>query len=296
MKKYTNEKSTVFHGDVLECFSEIKECSVDLVFADPPYNIGKDFNGIKDEYDPEEYIIWMKKWIKEIHRVLTPTGSVYLMNSTQNFAHMDLISREYFTILSRIVWSYDSSGVQAKMKFGSSWEPILHMVKDEKKYTFNSKDVLVEAKTGSKRKLIDYRKTPPQPYNTQKVPTNVWEIPRVRFKMDEYEDHPTQKPLKLLKRVILASSNPNDTVLDPFCGSFSTGFTAVSLDRKFIGFELNEDFIKIGIRRLNLPSEYSTQELKKRKERKTKNKSKKDHNKGFETPSLFDDSEFSASK
>jgi len=288
MKKYCNNNCTVFHGDVLEGFNKIPDSTVDLVFADPPYNIGKDFNGIKDEYQEDEYIEWMEEWINQINRVLSPTGSVYLMNSTQNFAHMDIMSRKYFKILSRIVWSYDSSGVQAKTKFGSSWEPILHMVKDEKKYTFNSKDILVEAKTGAKRKLIDYRKTPPQPYNTQKVPTNVWEIPRVRFKMDEYENHPTQKPHKLLERVILASSNPGDTVLDPFCGSFSTGYTALHLDRKFIGFELNEDYIKIGIRRLNLPSDFSNHELEKRKERKTKNKSKKDHTDTSATPSLFD--------
>ena len=288
MKRYSNDSSTIFHGDVLECFSKIPDCSIDLVFADPPYNIGKDFNGIKDRYNRDEYHQWMESWIKEIYRVLSPAGSAYLMNSTQNFANMDLICREYFIILSRIVWSYDSSGVQAKSKFGSSWEPILHMVKDEKNYTFNSQDILVEAKTGSKRQLINYRKTPPEPYNTQKVPSNVWEIPRVRFKMEEYENHPTQKPHKLLERVILASSNPFDTVLDPFCGSFSTGFAAVSLDRKFIGFELNEDFIKIGIRRLNLPSNYSKQELEKRKERKTKNKSKKDHDYHVQTRSLFD--------
>lgn len=278
MNKYKNEYCTVIHGDVLESFVNIPDRSVDLVFADPPYNIGKDFDGIKDKYDEDQYLQWMEKWIKEIHRVLSSTGSVYLMNSTQNFAHMDLISRDYFTVLSRIIWSYDSSGVQAKTKFGSSWEPMLHMVKDKKNYTFNSNDILVEAKTGSKRKLIDYRKTPPQPYNSFKVPTNVWNIPRVRYKMEEYENHPTQKPHKLLERVILASSKPGDTVLDPFCGSFSTGFAAISLDRKFIGFELNEDYIKIGIRRLNLPSVYSNREIEKRKKRKTKNKSKKDHN------------------
>lgn len=288
MKTYTNESSTVYHGDVLQCFSEIGDGSIDLVFADPPYNIGKDFNGIKDEYGEDEYIEWMTKWISEIHRVLSPTGSVYLMNSTQNFAHMDIISRKFFTILSRIVWSYDSSGVQAKTKFGSSWEPILHMVKNQKNYKFNSNDILVEAKTGAKRKLIDYRKTPPQPYNTQKVPTNVWEIPRVRFKMEEYENHPTQKPQKLLERVILASSNPGDTVLDPFSGSFSTGFAAISSNRKFIGFELNEYYIKIGIRRLNLLSDFTAEELEKRKERKTKNKSKKDHESQKNMPFLFD--------
>ncbi|HBD2971351.1 TPA: adenine-specific DNA-methyltransferase, partial [Escherichia coli] len=143
-----------------------------------------------------------------------------------------------------------------------------------KKYTFNSKDILVEAKTGSKRALIDYRKNPPQPYSTQKVPGNVWDFPRVRFLMEEYENHPTQKPTSLLRRIILASSNPGDVVLDPFSGSFTTGDVAKSLDRRFIGIEINEEYVKIGIRRLGIPSDYTPKELEKVKKRKTKNKSK----------------------
>lgn len=267
----------IYYGDVIKCFRKVSDNSVDLIFADPPYNIGKDFDGISDTYDETEYKKWMKKWTYQIDRVLKPNGTVYLMNSTQNFADMDLICREYFTVLSRIVWAYDSSGVQAKKKFGSSWEPILHMVKNEKHYTFNHKEIMVEAKTGSKRKLIDYRKTPPQPYNTKKVPSNVWDFSRVRFKMDEYENHPTQKPVKLLERIILASSNEKDVVLDPFGGSFTTGEVSKRLNRKFIGFDLNIEYVKIGIRRMNIESPFSEEELEKKKIRKTKNKSKRDH-------------------
>jgi len=204
-KIFSNQNHKIFHGDILECIKDIKTESVDLVFADPPYNIGKDFDGIKDSYDHDEYLDWMEKWINEINRVTKKSGTVYLMNSTQNLAYMDILCRKHFEIISRIVWSYDSSGVQAKNFFGSSWEPILHLVKNKKNYTFNSEKILVEAKTGAKRNLIDYRKNPPQPYNTKKVPSNVWNIPRVRFKMEEYENHPSQKPEALIERIILAS-------------------------------------------------------------------------------------------
>jgi len=95
--------------------------------------------------------------------------------------------------------------------------------------------------------------------------------------MDEYENHPTQKPEALLERVVLASSNEGDTVLDPFSGSFSTGAVATKLKRKFIGIEVNETYLKIGLRRLGVPSQYSDEDLKKQKVRKTKNTSKKDH-------------------
>ena len=290
VKTYFNENYKILHGDILNCFQEVPDNSVQLVFADPPYNIGKDFDGISDNYDTDFYINWMKKWIDEIDRVVTDNGSIYLMNSTQNLANMDLICRKYFKIQSRIVWYYDSSGVQAKTKFGSSWEPILHMTKDKNNYVFNSKDILVEAKTGSKRNLIDYRKTPPQKYNTKKVPSNVWEFPRVRFKMEEYENHPTQKPYSLLERIILTSSNKGDLVLDPFSGSFTTGYTCKLNDRKFIGFEINQEYIKIGLRRLEIDSEFSKEELQKIKHRKTKNKSKKDHEDLF-TPNLFSQSD-----
>jgi site-specific DNA-methyltransferase (adenine-specific) len=149
------------------------------------------------------------------------------------------------------------------------------------KTKFNYKDILVEAKTGAKRKLIDYRKTPPQPYNTKKIPGNVWEFNRVRYLMEEYENHPTQKPEQLLERIILTSSDPGDIVLDPFSGSFTTSKVAKDLGRKTIGIELNEEFYKIGIRRVGISNEYKGEPLIKVKKRKTNNKSKKDHVEGL---------------
>ena len=175
--------------------------------------------------------------------------------------YFDLYIRKSLTILSRIVWAYDSSGVQARNYFGSMYEPILYCVKDKANYTFNSEDIMVEAKTGAKRKLIDYRKNPPQPYKTEKVPGNVWDFARVRYRMDEYENHPTQKPISLLERIIKASSNEGDVVLDPFCGTFTTGYVAKQLGRGFIGIEIQEDYFKIGLRRLGLANEYKGEPL-----------------------------------
>jgi DNA modification methylase len=155
------------------------------------------------------------------------------------------------------------------------FEPILHMVVDPKQYTFNSDDILVEAKTGAKRGLIDYRKNPPQPYNATKVPGNVWDFPRVRFKMQEYENHPSQKPEALLERVILASSNPGDLVLDPFSGSFTTGAVASRLGRRTLSFEKNEAYLPTGLRRIGIQSDIPSETLVKEKRRKTQNLSKR---------------------
>ncbi|POT55081.1 adenine-specific DNA-methyltransferase [Citrobacter amalonaticus] len=271
---FGDESKQIIHGDALTELKKLPPESVDLIFADPPYNIGKDFDGMVESWDEELFLTWLFECIDECHRILKQQGTMYIMNSTENMPYIDLKCRKLFSIKSRIVWSYDSSGVQAKKFFGSMYEPILMMVKDPKNYTFNSGDILVETRTGAKRALIDYRKNPPQPYNIKKVPGNVWTFPRVRYLMDEYENHPTQKPEALLKRVILASSNPGDTVLDPFAGSFTTGAVAVDTGRKFVGIEVNGEYIKMGLRRLSVSSHYSEKELAKVKKRKTKNLSK----------------------
>jgi len=257
------EDHTVVWGDCLEVLaSRIEDASVDLVFCDPPYNIGKNFNGRKDRWESEEsYLEWCYSWMSLCIAKLKDDGSFYLMAATQNMPYLDLFLRTKMTILSRIVWHYDSSGVQAKKYFGSLYEPILHCVKDPSKYTFNADDILVEARTGATRKLIDYRKAVPTQYSASKVPGNVWTIPRVRYRMPEYEEHPTQKPVALLERIILASSCPGDVVMDPFSGTFTTSFVAKKLGRRSIGIEIEEAYVKIGIRRLGIADDYDGEAL-----------------------------------
>ncbi|MBN2594002.1 MAG: adenine-specific DNA-methyltransferase [Sedimentisphaerales bacterium] len=265
MKTFKKGGHTIIWGDAIEVLSdEIQDNSIDLIFADPPYNIGKDFNGTKDKWESDEsYLQWSYQWLDLCIKKLKSCGSFYVMTSTQNMPYFDIYLRKRLAILSRIVWYYDSSGVQAKRYYGSLYEPILFCVKDKNNYTFNSKDILVEARTGAVRKLIDYRKPTPTVYNSEKVPGNVWEIPRVRYRMNEYENHPTQKPVALLERIINASSNEGDIVLDPFSGSFTTSYVANQLKRKSIGIEIQEEYIKIGLRRLQMASDYNGQPLEK---------------------------------
>jgi site-specific DNA-methyltransferase (adenine-specific) len=259
--EYQNNK--IIQGDSLEVLScEVPDNSIDLIFVDPPYNIGKNFNGHKDKWaTDEDYLNWCYKWIELCIKKLKSNGSMYIMTSTQFMPFFDIFIRKRMAILSRLVWYYDSSGVQAKNYYGSMYEPILFCVKNPDNYTFNTNDILVEAKTGAKRKLIDYRKNPPQVYSSEKVPGNVWEFARVRYRMDEYENHPTQKPIALLERIIKASSNVGDTVLDPFSGTFTTSFVAKQLGRKSIGIELQKEYVKIGLRRLGIADEYKGEKL-----------------------------------
>lgn len=273
-KKYENKDHIIHHGDAIEILrSQIKDASIDLIFVDPPYNIGKKFSNFKDRWPSDtEYADWAYKWIDECIRVLKPTGTMYLMTSTQAMPYFDLYVKERLSILGRIIWSYDSSGVQARKYYGSMYEPILYCVKNPKAYTFNADDILVEAKTGSKRKLIDYRGKEPKPYNTEKIPGNVWDFPRVRYRMDEYENHPSQKPQALLNRIIQASSNEGDTVLDPFSGTFTTAAVAKILGRKTVSIESQDEYLKIGLRRvLNLEEHQGEKLTKPEKNTKIKN-------------------------
>ena len=257
--------TSIYLGDAMSVLrDEIADCSVQLIFADPPYNIGKRLANFRDQWPTTEaYIQWCREWLDLCISKLDRTGSLYVMCSTQSAPYFDLFLRERMFVLSRIIWHYDSSGVQAKRYFGSTYEPIFHCVRNKQRYTFNAEDILVKTNTGANRKLIDYRGQYAKPYSHDKVPGNVWEFPRVRYRMSEYENHPTQKPEALLERIIRASSNPGDLVMDPFSGTFTTSAVAQRLGRASIGIELQEEFFKIGVRRLGIADGYKDELLQK---------------------------------
>ena len=264
-------------GDSLKIMPKIKSNTFKMIFADPPYNIGKIFGKTKEKWEKEEYIAWCKKWIDESMRVLRDDGVLCFMSATQFMPYLDCYVDERYKVVSRVIWYYDSSGVQSKTSFGSLYEPILIISKNKEKTTFNRKNAMVEAKTGAVRKLMDYRKTPPQRFNTTRIVGNVWEIPRVKFLMKEYETHPTQKPERLLERIISIFTNEKDLILDPFAGTFTSNAVAQRLGRYSVGIEQEEEYYKIGLRRLELAKRYKKETLFKSKKRVTKNKSKKDH-------------------
>lgn len=262
--RYEANGVAVVYGDALDLLDAVVgDSEVNLIFADPPYNIGKRFSSFHDRWESDHaYAQWCTRWLDLCISKLAPNGTVYVMASTQAMPHLDLYLRSRLVVLSRIVWTYDSSGVQAKKYFGSLYEPMLHAVKNPDRYTFNSDAIAVEARTGAVRQLIDYRKPIPTVYNSKKVPGNVWFFPRVRYRMDEYEEHPSQKPEALLERIILASSNPGDLVLDPFAGTFTTGAVAKRLGRRFVGIEREREYVKIGLRRLGIKGELDGEPLR----------------------------------
>jgi site-specific DNA-methyltransferase (adenine-specific) len=252
MRIFEQNGSKIVEADVFEGLDAcVSDGSANLIFVDPPYNIGKVFNGKKEKWkSDEEYLHWCYHWLDLCVRKLEASGSMYLMAATQYMPYFDIYLRDKLTIASRIVWHYDSSGVQAKRVYGSLYEPILFAVKDKSNYTFNTDQILVEARTGAIRKLIDYRKPEPTQYSTKKVPGNVWFFPRVRYRMPEYEEHPSQKPVSLMERIIRAGSNEGDLVVDPFAGTFTTCAVAHRLNRRFVGIDADPQYVGVGLRRV----------------------------------------------
>ena len=237
------ELNKVYNMDCVEYMRTLPDECVDLIIADVPYNIGKDYGNNSDKVNHNDYIRNIHLWIKEFNRVLKNNGTIFIYTGKQYYPYYYLEIEKTFTIQNQIIWNYDSSGVQAKTKYGSLYEPIIWATKHKKNYTFNKDFAMVEAKTGAKRKLIDYRKNPPQPYNTKKIDGDVWNFTRVRYKMPEYTTHPTQKPLSICDRIIKVHSNPNDLIYIPFAGSGSEIVSCINNNRNYIATELNRQYI-----------------------------------------------------
>ena len=242
----------IFNIDCLSFMKDIPDNFFNLIIADVPYNIGKKYGVYIDSISSKTYKELLKEWIKEFSRILKPNGTLFIFTGKQYYPYYYIAIEESLYIQNQIVWNYDSSSVQTKHKYGSLYEPLLWATKDKKKYTFNKDFAMVEAKTGSKRKLIDYRKNPPAPYNTEKVDGDVWYYTRVRYKMREYTPHPTQKPLSICDRIIKVHSNEDDLVYIPFAGSGSEIESCIRNNRNFLATEINKNYIEsIIIPRIN---------------------------------------------
>ena len=246
-------KHSIIEADILDGLAEVQEGSVNLAYIDAPYNTGvKNYEGWLDSWDTEEeYINWCYEWLAVVLTKLKPDASIYAMFGTAATPYIDIWLRSRITIKSRIIWHYPSSGSAATKKYTQLHEPILHCVMNPADYTFNSADIAIPSPTGLSGK-IDYRRKIPAPYATTKNPSNVWSFNRVAPTSKEYQKHPTQKPEALLQRVILASSNPGDTVLDLFAGSFTCATVAKQLKRKSISIEREPKYCNLGIKRMKI--------------------------------------------
>jgi site-specific DNA-methyltransferase (adenine-specific) len=241
--------------DCLEGFRTIADGQIDLVFADPPFNIGYDYDVYDDQRAANEYLDWCGRWIGEVVRVLSPTGTFWLAIGDEYAAELKVKMQNEHRLFCRswVVWYY-TFGVNCKYKFSRSHAHLFHMVKDRKAFTFNEESIRVP----SARQLVyaDARANPQGrlPDDTwilrpQDLPVgfgpeeNTWYFPRVCGTFKERAGwHGCQMPEQLLGRIIRACSHSGDAVLDPFSGSGTTLAVAKKLDRRYVGFELSESY------------------------------------------------------
>jgi DNA modification methylase len=251
------ELDRVYQEDCIAGMARLDAGVVDLAFADPPFNIGYDYDVYDDARAADEYLAWTLRWGTQLRRVLKPDGTFWLAIGDDFAAELKLLfqKRLGFTCRSWVIWYY-TFGVNCQKKFSRSHTHLFHFVRDPRKFTFNADPIRVP----SARQLVyadaraDARGRLPDDtwiLRPQDVPDgfapddDTWYFPRVCGTFKERAGfHGCQMPERLLGRIITVSSNPGALVLDPFAGSGSTLITAKKLARRFIGFELSENYVQ----------------------------------------------------
>lgn len=245
----------IHQGDCLELFKQIPDDSVDITFADPPFNLNKKYNNNKDKLKIKEYLNWCKQWIKEMVRVTKPSGSIFVHNIPKWLTYYSSFLNEIAYFKHWICWD------AATAPMGKTLQPahygILFYTKQPKDFKFY--EVRCPHKRARKSNILakDYggKKSLLHPYGP--LVSDVWtDIHRIKH--NKYRDeHPCQLPIHLLERIILLSTDENDIVLDPFNGTGTTALAAKRLGRNFIGFDLSQEYIDITNSKLSKESSNS---------------------------------------
>ena len=250
-------KQSIIKGDCIKLMKSIKEGLADLVFADPPFNIGFKYDIYNDDRAPEEYLAWTSQWMEQVKRILKPDGSFWLAIGDAYVSELDCLAKKIgFFRRSWVVWYY-TFGQNNSIGFTSSHTHLLYYTNHPKNFNFYPDAI----KVPSARQLIynDKRAVPTGrlPDNTWLLrPQNiedrggfppdhdVWHIPRVAGTFKEREGfHGCQMPEAILARILASSSKQNDLVIDPFCGSGTTIVVAKKMDRKCITFDISDDYV-----------------------------------------------------
>lgn len=256
------ELNTIHKKNCVEAMAELEQGCVDLVFADPPFNIGYKYDVYSDRKAPKEYIDWSRQWIGGVHRVLKPTGTFWLAIGDDYAAELKLLSQEIgFFCRSWVIWYY-TFGVNCKFKFSRSHTHIFHFVKDAKNFTFNGPAIAVpsarqmvyaDSRAASQGRLPDdtWILRPQDLTDGLHPDDDTWYFPRVAGTFKEREGfHGCQMPEQLLGRIIKVCSNPGELVLDPFSGSATTVAVAKKLGRRYVAFDISDEYITRGMDRL----------------------------------------------
>ena len=253
---------SLIQGDTLHVLPTLPDGFANLIIVDPPYNLARNFGGNKfTSVSAQQYEDYLRSWFYPLCDKLAPSGSLYMCGDWRCSSSMQRVIEERLTILNRITWQREK-GRGAAHNWKNSMEDIWFAVKNPNDYYFD-----LDAVKQRRRVLAPYRQKG-QPKDWEETeegrfrttcPSNFWDDITVPFwSMPENTDHPTQKPEKLIAKLILASSKEGDLVFDPFLGSGTTAVVAKKLGRRYRGIELNLDYLLLTAKRLLLADQDST--------------------------------------
>ncbi len=246
----------IINEDLMDVVDFLPDKFVDLLFIDPPYNLTKKFNErIFKEMDLQDYEDWLDSWLSKLIKVLKENSSIYICGDWKSSFSIFKVASKYFQVRNRITWEREK-GRGAKSNWKNCTEDIWFFT-NSSDFTFNVDKVKIRRKVFAPYK--DELRNP-KDWELKKdgkfrdtSPSNIWTDISVPFwSMPENTEHPTQKPEKLLAKIILASTNKGDLVFDPFVGSGTTAVVAKKLGRKYVGVEIDEVYCSLALKRLDI--------------------------------------------
>lgn len=249
-------------GDTLQVLNFLPEAFADLIIVDPPYNLRKDFAGVKfKKMKDSDYVDYLRSWFPKVIRCLKPNGTLYICGDWRCTAALFIVMNENLTVMNRISWQREK-GKGALTNWKNGMEDIWFGVKDPKNYYFDVDSVKIRRKVlapyRSEGKPKDWEETPEGNFRMT-CPSNFWDDITIPYwSMPENTDHPTQKPEKLIAKLILASCPKGGLVFDPFLGSGTTSVVAKKLNRHYCGIELNPEYACWTEKRLELAEQDTT--------------------------------------
>jgi site-specific DNA-methyltransferase (adenine-specific) len=240
------ELNKILPGDCIEVLNALEEPIADLIFADPPFNIGYKYDVYEDRKAYDEYYQWTHDWMAACQKALKPTGSFWIAIGDEYAAEVRVIARKLkLNLRNWVIWHY-TFGQNTQKKFARSHTHLFYFTKetDPNKITFN--DMAVRIPSARQTTYADKRANP-----KGKVPDDVWSFSRVCGTFNErVQWHPCQMPEAVLERIVKVSSNPGDLVVDPFSGSGTTLVVAARLERRYLGIDISPDYVKNATRRI----------------------------------------------
>lgn len=239
------KKDIVENIDAMDGIASLPNHSIDLVIADPPYGLGKDYGNDSDKKPAKEFLDWTEKWLLLVLPKLKNTGSLYIFTTWRYSPEIFVFLKQHMIMLNEIIWDRRVPSMGGTTRKYSSVHDTIGFFAKTSKYYFDLDPVRIpydaETKKARSRSIFVGKKWLEIGYN----PKDVWSISRLHRIHSEREDHPTQKPLEIVERMVKSSCPTNGIVLDPFAGSGTTVEACIRNQRHYIAFEINETYCAI---------------------------------------------------